>query len=111
MTDALSLTVAAAFGAIVGSFLNVCIYRLPRGKSIVWPASSCPRCGRALSWYENIPVVSWVALRGALPDVPRADLRPVSDRRGADGRDVRRRVLALRPDAAASRRGSCSAAR
>jgi len=63
MTDAFSLAVAAAFGAIVGSFLNVCIYRLPLGKSIVWPASSCTRCGRALSWYENIPVLSWVALR------------------------------------------------
>jgi leader peptidase (prepilin peptidase)/N-methyltransferase len=55
---------AAAFGAIVGSFLNVCIYRLPLGKSIVWPASACPHCARELSWYENIPVLSYVALRG-----------------------------------------------
>ena len=55
---------AAAFGAIAGSFLNVCIYRLPLGKSVVWPASGCPRCGRLLSWYENIPVLSWVVLRG-----------------------------------------------
>ena len=51
-------------GLIVGSFLNVCIYRLPRDQSVVWPASRCTSCGRALSWYENIPVVSWVALRG-----------------------------------------------
>ena len=55
---------AAAFGAVAGSFLNVIIYRLPLGKSIVWPSSACPRCGRELSWYENIPVASWLWLRG-----------------------------------------------
>jgi leader peptidase (prepilin peptidase)/N-methyltransferase len=55
---------AAAFGALFGSFLNVCIYRLPLDKSVVWPASGCPQCGRLLSWYENIPVVSWLVLRG-----------------------------------------------
>jgi leader peptidase (prepilin peptidase)/N-methyltransferase len=60
---AFALAAAAAFGAIVGSFLNVCIYRLPLGKSIVWPASACPHCARELSWYENIPVVSYLALR------------------------------------------------
>jgi leader peptidase (prepilin peptidase)/N-methyltransferase len=54
---------AAAFGAVIGSFLNVCIYRLPLGKSVMWPASACPGCNRPLSWYENIPVVSWVVLR------------------------------------------------
>jgi leader peptidase (prepilin peptidase)/N-methyltransferase len=51
-------------GLIVGSFLNVCIYRLPRRQSVVWPASRCTSCGRALSWFENIPVLSWMALRG-----------------------------------------------
>jgi leader peptidase (prepilin peptidase)/N-methyltransferase len=56
--------VAALFGLVVGSFLNVCIYRLPLGQSVVWPASRCARCQRALSWYENIPVLSWVVLRG-----------------------------------------------
>jgi leader peptidase (prepilin peptidase)/N-methyltransferase len=56
--------IAAAFGAIVGSFLNVCIYRLPIGKSIAFPASACPGCGRELAWFENIPIVSWLALRG-----------------------------------------------
>jgi leader peptidase (prepilin peptidase) / N-methyltransferase len=61
---ALSAAMAAALGAIVGSFLNVCIYRLPRGKSIVWPASACPHCGRGLSWYENVPVASFLALGG-----------------------------------------------
>jgi len=59
-----SMIFAGAFGAIVGSFLNVCIYRLPIGKSIVWPASACPRCQRRLSWYENIPVLSFLALGG-----------------------------------------------
>jgi len=56
--------IAAAFGAIVGSFLNVCIHRLPRGKSIVWPGSACPACGRELSWFENIPIASYTVLRG-----------------------------------------------
>jgi len=56
--------IAAAFGAIVGSFLNVCIHRLPRGTSIVWPASACPACGRELSWFENVPLVSYTVLRG-----------------------------------------------
>ena len=51
-------------GAVVGSFLNVCIYRLPRGASVVWPASACVRCGRALAWFENVPVASYLALRG-----------------------------------------------
>ena len=54
----------AALGLIIGSFLNVCIYRLPRQQSINWPGSRCTTCDRALSWYENIPVVSWLVLRG-----------------------------------------------
>jgi leader peptidase (prepilin peptidase)/N-methyltransferase len=61
-------TAAALFlgvmGLIVGSFLNVCIYRLPRRQSLNWPGSRCTTCERALSWYENIPLVSWIALRG-----------------------------------------------
>jgi leader peptidase (prepilin peptidase) / N-methyltransferase len=67
MTDTLpplfGLVAAGALGAIVGSFLNVCIHRLPLGASIVWPSSACPHCKRELSWYENIPVVSYLALR------------------------------------------------
>ena len=51
-------------GLIVGSFLNVCIYRLPRRQSLNWPGSRCTSCERALSWYENIPLVSWIVLRG-----------------------------------------------
>jgi leader peptidase (prepilin peptidase) / N-methyltransferase len=52
------------FGAAIGSFLNVCIYRLPRGQSLVWPGSRCTSCGRALSWFDNIPILSWVVLGG-----------------------------------------------
>lgn len=67
MSDTLPFAVqfafAAAFGAVTGSFLNVCIYRLPLGKSIVWPASACPHCCRELSWFENIPVASFLVLR------------------------------------------------
>jgi leader peptidase (prepilin peptidase) / N-methyltransferase len=51
-------------GLCVGSFLNVCIHRLPSRTSIVFPASRCPSCGHALSWADNIPVVSYVWLRG-----------------------------------------------
>jgi leader peptidase (prepilin peptidase) / N-methyltransferase len=58
------LAIATALGAVVGSFLNVCIYRLPRGASVVWPASACPECKRPLSWYENVPVISYAILRG-----------------------------------------------
>jgi leader peptidase (prepilin peptidase)/N-methyltransferase len=54
----------AAFGLVVGSFLNVCIYRLPLKRSIVWPASRCTACERPLDWYENIPVFAWLALGG-----------------------------------------------
>lgn len=64
MTGVFSLVVATAFGSIIGSFLNVCIYRLPRGISVVRPPSACARCARTLSWYENVPVASYLALRG-----------------------------------------------
>jgi len=52
------------FGAAVGSFLNVVIYRLPREKSLVRPRSACPACGALIRWFDNIPVLSWLALRG-----------------------------------------------
>lgn len=51
-------------GLVVGSFLNVCIHRLPRRESINWPGSHCTSCNRPLSWYENVPIVSWLALLG-----------------------------------------------
>ena len=51
------------FGACVGSFLNVCIYRIPKNESVVTPGSHCG-CGRPIAWYDNIPILSWLILRG-----------------------------------------------
>jgi leader peptidase (prepilin peptidase)/N-methyltransferase len=64
MTDTLTVLFLLFFGLAVGSFLNVCIYRLPRRESLNWPGSHCTTCSRGLSWYENLPLVSWLALRG-----------------------------------------------
>ena len=52
------------FGAIVGSFLNVCIFRIPAGKSIAFPPSHCPKCQAPIMWYDNIPVISYLVLMG-----------------------------------------------
>ena len=52
------------FGAVIGSFLNVCIYRLPGEESVAWPASRCPTCRQPIAVYDNIPIVSYVFLRG-----------------------------------------------
>ena len=52
------------FGACVGSFLNVLVWRLPTGQSVVTPPSRCPRCGHQLSWRENLPIIGWFLLRG-----------------------------------------------
>lgn len=54
----------ASIGAILGSFANVCIYRVPRGKSVVQPRSRCPRCHSAILWYQNIPIMSYFFLGG-----------------------------------------------
>jgi leader peptidase (prepilin peptidase) / N-methyltransferase len=56
------LVLGAILGLAVGSFLNVCIYRLPRHESLLWPGSHCPNCSQPLRWYHNLPVVSWLAL-------------------------------------------------
>lgn len=51
-------------GALIGSFLNVVVWRVPQGLSIVRPPSACPQCGHQIAWYDNIPIVSWLALGG-----------------------------------------------
>jgi leader peptidase (prepilin peptidase)/N-methyltransferase len=56
--------VGALFGAVIGSFLNVCIVRLPADQSVVSPPSRCPRCGKPVEWRDNIPVLSWLLLGG-----------------------------------------------
>src|SRR5262245_55060659 len=58
------LVLLFAMGAVVGSFLNVCIYRLPYEKSVLWPGSRCPQCLQAIRWYDNLPLVSFWTLRG-----------------------------------------------
>jgi leader peptidase (prepilin peptidase)/N-methyltransferase len=57
-------TFAGVLGAVVGSFLNVVVYRLPRHESLVAPGSHCPRCGTPVKPYDNIPILSWLLLRG-----------------------------------------------
>jgi leader peptidase (prepilin peptidase) / N-methyltransferase len=52
------------FGSMVGSFLNVCIHRMPRGESLVSPPSHCPHCGYSIPWYLNVPLITWLMLRG-----------------------------------------------
>ncbi len=64
MTPGAVLAVAAVFGACIGSFLNVVIYRLPLGQSIVSPPSQCPKCGYRLKWYDNFPIFGWLLLGG-----------------------------------------------
>jgi len=64
MPHILFIVFAFALGACIGSFLNVVVWRLPRGESLVTPPSRCPICEHRLAWYDNIPVFGWLALRG-----------------------------------------------
>lgn len=59
---------AGVFGLLIGSFLNVVVYRVPAGLSVVRPASSCPQCGHEIRGFDNVPVLSWLVLRGACRD-------------------------------------------
>jgi leader peptidase (prepilin peptidase)/N-methyltransferase len=62
--EPVQLTVLVLLGLAVGSFLNVCIHRIPRGQSLVFPGSRCPGCGYELRWFDNIPVLSYATLLG-----------------------------------------------
>jgi leader peptidase (prepilin peptidase)/N-methyltransferase len=62
LLDKIFFVLSFVVGAMVGSFLNVCIHRLPRGESVVKPRSRCPKCGHVIHWYDNVPVISWVLL-------------------------------------------------
>lgn len=64
MSDPAGVTLLVVAGLAVGSFLNVCIHRLPDHRSVLWPRSQCPYCGRRLAWFENVPVVSYLLVRG-----------------------------------------------
>jgi leader peptidase (prepilin peptidase)/N-methyltransferase len=61
---AIATALAAVGGLLLGSFLNVVAYRLPRGESLVTPGSRCPSCGTPVKFYDNVPVISWLLLRG-----------------------------------------------
>src|SRR5919107_2855328 len=60
----MDFAIAAPFGLLIGSFLNVVAYRLPRGESLVKPRSRCTSCGEEVRSYDNVPVLSWLSLRG-----------------------------------------------
>ena len=64
LTDLLYILFAFALGSCVGSFLNVVVWRLPRGESLVTPPSHCPKCERPLKWYDNLPIIGWIKLGG-----------------------------------------------
>jgi len=61
---ALLISCIGILGLIFGSFANVCVYRIPRRESVSFPGSHCPHCQHAIDWYDNIPVLAWLALRG-----------------------------------------------
>lgn len=64
MTNTLFTVYLALVGAAIGSFLNVCLYRWPEGESVIRPRSRCPGCATPIPWYDNVPVLSWLVLRG-----------------------------------------------
>jgi leader peptidase (prepilin peptidase)/N-methyltransferase len=64
MPDIIIKIFVFVMGSIVGSFLNVCIYRMPLRKSVVWPGSHCPKCEKKIPWYDNIPFISYMLLGG-----------------------------------------------
>ena len=90
---ALAVVVSGVFGLLIGSFLNVVIYRVPRGLSVVRPPSHCPHCDTELGALDNLPLVSWLALRGRCRYCGAPDLPPLSDRRAGHRAGLRRHGL------------------
>lgn len=70
------IAVTGLLGLMFGSFSNVCVHRIPHGMSVISPGSHCPQCGHAIAWYDNIPLVSWLLLKGRC----RHCLAPISAR-------------------------------
>jgi len=104
--DGLRIAIGAwvlAVGAAVGSFLNVVIARVPAGESIVSPGSRCPRCGTPIRWWDNLPVVSWLLLRGRCRrcGAPISPRYPLVELLGAAVAFVAWRRHGLAPEAAA----------
>ena len=64
MPDWILLVFSGVLGAMVGSFLNVCILRLPAEESLLFPGSKCPKCEKPIAWYDNMPILSWIVLGG-----------------------------------------------
>lgn len=75
VTDAVVTSLLLLIGGNLGSFLNVVVHRLPRGESVVVGGSRCPRCGAAIRWHDNVPVIGWILLRGRCRDC-RAPISP-----------------------------------
>ena len=76
MPDFVGFAFSFVFGSVIGSFLNVVIHRVPNERSIVFPNSACPKCGAAIRGYDNVPIVSWLVLRGKC----RSCMSPISAR-------------------------------
>src|SRR5947208_5440944 len=85
----MELAFAAPFGLVIGSFLNVVAYRLPRGESLVAPGSHCPGCNAPIKPWDNVPILSWLLLRGRCrgcgerisPRYPLVELATAADRK------------------------------
>ena len=100
--------ISGVYGLVIGSFLNVVIWRVPRQESLVKPRSHCPACDAPIATRDNIPVVSWLVLRGRCRQLRRADLDPLPARRAAHRRALRGGRRALRTTRGRCRRSSCS---